>query len=166
MIKILQLAALTVVISVFFTGCVTMPTPASKVTGSYTSELKYESFDCSKLYVELDSLTKQESRLAVAQEQRRKTSQIQAFWTGYGPPDGIEAYRLAKVRGEKDAVRRAMEARKCDALTTPGTGPQADEPAGIIIGYRLVEGKKDASGNPVFIPIYADKPNKQVVSPE
>ncbi len=160
MIKKLQLAALVFAVSVFFAGCVTMPTPPSQIAGSYTSELKYESFDCSKLYAELDSLTRQEGRLAVAQEQWRKKSLRQAFWTGYGPSDGIEAYRLAKVRGEKDAVRRAMETKKCDALTAPGTEPQADGFGRRIIGYRSFKGMTDALGNPVFIPIYADEPKK------
>jgi len=160
MIRKLQLAALAVALSMFFTGCVTMPTPPSQITGTYTPEQKYESFDCSKLYGELDSLAKRESRLVVAQEQRRKASQTQAFWTGYGPPDGIEAYRLAKVRGEKDAVRRAMEAKKCDVSAKPGTEPQADVSGRRIIGYRSFKGMTDALGNPVFIPIYADEPKK------
>jgi len=160
MTKQLQLAVLLVALSAFFAGCVTMPTPPSQITGSYISELKYESFDCSKLYMELDSLARRESQFVIAQEQRRKTSQMQAFWTGYGQGDGIEAHRLARVRGEKEAVRRAMEAKKCYALTTPRTEPQVDASGRRIIGYRSVKGKMDARGNPVFIPIYADEPKK------
>jgi len=160
MTKQLQSAAPAVVLLMFLAGCVTMPTPPSQISGSYTSELKYESFDCPKLYVELDSLTRRESRLVIAQKQRRKESQIQAFWTGYGPPDGIEAHRLANVRGEIEAVRRIMAAKKCDASAAPGTEPKVESAGRRIIGYRSARGKKDARGNPVFIPIYAEEEKK------
>ena len=63
-------------------GCINMPTPASQITGSYTSSLRYEEFECSKLSVELDSLARRENQLVVAQEQRVKSSQMQAFWWG------------------------------------------------------------------------------------
>ena len=94
-------------------GCLNMPTPTSQITGSYTSGLKYENFDCQKLSVELNSLARRENQLAIAQEQRIKTSNAQAFWYGYGQGDGIEASELANVRGEKEAVRNAIEAKTC-----------------------------------------------------
>ena len=94
-------------------GCMNMPTQPSQITGSYTSSLKYDSFDCSRLAVELDSLTRRENSLVIAQEQRYKTSQMQAFWWGFGQGDGIEASELANVRGEKEAVRTAMEVKGC-----------------------------------------------------
>lgn len=96
-------------------GCMNMPTPSSQITGSYTSGLKYESFECPKLAVEADSLGRRENQLTVAQEQRIKTSQVQAFWWGMGQGDGIEASELANVRGEKEAVRTAMESKGCAA---------------------------------------------------
>ena len=108
-----RLAVLAVAALVFLAGCLNMPTPTSQITGSYTSGLRYESFDCSRLSVELDSLTRRENQLTVAQEQRVKTSQMQAFWWGFGQGDGIEASELANVRGEKEAVRSAMEAKGC-----------------------------------------------------
>jgi len=160
MARQLPLAALSVALSVLFSGCATMPTPPSQIAASYVSELQYENLDCSQLYVELDSLAARERQLVIAQEQRRKASQKQAFWTGYGPPDGIEAYRLAKVRGEKDAVRRVMQAKKCNVLAALGTEPEADTSGRRIIGYLSVTGKKDARGNPVFVPIYAAEPKK------
>jgi len=94
-------------------ACMNMPTPASQITGSYTSGLKYESLDCSRLSVELDSLARRENQLVIAQEQRTKTSQMQAFWWGFGQGDGVEASELANVRGEKEAVRSAMEVKGC-----------------------------------------------------
>lgn len=105
--------ALAVVMSAFFAGCMNMPTPTSQITGSYISGLRYESFDCSRLSVELDSLARRENQLTVAQEQRIKTSKMQAFWWGFGQGDGLEASELANVRGEKEAVRSAMEAKGC-----------------------------------------------------
>ena len=107
------LMASVAVAAVFLGGCMNMPTPASQVTGSYTSGLKYEGFPCNKLSAELDSLARRENQLVVAQEQRRKSSQVQAFWMGYGQGDGIEASELANVRGEKEAVRRAIESNEC-----------------------------------------------------
>lgn len=94
-------------------GCMNMPTPPAQITGAYTSGLRYENFDCSKLAAEVDSMARRENQLAAAQEQRVKTSQFQAFWWGFGQGDGIEASELANVRGEKEAVRKAMEAKGC-----------------------------------------------------
>lgn len=94
-------------------GCFNMPTPTSQITGSYASELRYADSDCSRLAAELDSLARRENQLVVAQEQRIKTSQIQAFWWGFGQGDGIEAAELANVRGEKEAIRRAIESKTC-----------------------------------------------------
>jgi len=94
-------------------GCANMPTPTSQITGSYTSGLKYEEYDCLRLSAELDSLARRENQLTIAQEQRIKTSKMQAFWLGYGTGDGIEASELANVRGEKEAVRSAMEKKGC-----------------------------------------------------
>jgi hypothetical protein len=97
----------------FLAGCLNMPTPPSQITSSYTSDFKYEKFDCARLSVELDSLARRENQLVVAQEQRIKTSQMQAFWWGFGQGDGVEASELANVRGEKEAVRKAMAAKGC-----------------------------------------------------
>lgn len=95
-------------------GCMNMPTPPSQITGSYTSDIKYENYDCSKLAVEINSLARRENQLSIAQQQRVKTSQVQAFWWGFGQGDGVEAAELANVRGEKEAVRKAMDAKHCD----------------------------------------------------
>ena len=100
--------------SIILAGCMNMPTPTAQITSSYTSGLKYEKFDCSRLGIELDSLARRENQLVIAQEQRIKTSQTQAFWWGYGQGDGVEASELANVRGEKEAVRKAMEVNGCE----------------------------------------------------
>lgn len=94
-------------------GCMNMPTQASQITGTYVSTAKYEHFDCTRLTAELDSLSRRESQLVAAQKQRRKTSEVQAFWWGFGQGDGIEASELANVRGEIEAVRKVMGIKGC-----------------------------------------------------
>lgn len=94
-----------------------MPTSPAQITGAYVSPLKYEGFDCSKLSAELSSLSRRENQLVTAQNQRIKTSETQAFWYGYGQGDGIEASELANVRGEREAVRTAMETKSCKSTS-------------------------------------------------
>lgn len=100
-------------IACFLSACMNMPTPTAQITGSYTSSLKYDGFECPKLAAELGSLARRENQLVVAQEQRIKSSNMQAFWWGYGQGDGLEASELANVRGEKEAVRTALQAKRC-----------------------------------------------------
>jgi hypothetical protein len=108
--KFVLLATISIVL---LSACMNMPTPPSQITSSYTSGLRYENFDCSTLSAEMDSLARRENQLIVAQEQRIKTSEVQAFWWGYGQGDGVEASELANVKGEKEAVRTAMEKKNC-----------------------------------------------------
>jgi hypothetical protein len=56
-----------------------MPTPVSQITGAYVSELKYEQHTCAQLVAELGSLARRENQLVTAQEQRVKSSGVQAF---------------------------------------------------------------------------------------
>ena len=109
----MTLLVVVAIAPISLTGCLNMPTPTSQITGSYTSGLKYETFDCSKLSAELSSLARRENQLRYAQEQRIRSSEIQAFWWGFGQGDGIEASELANVRGEKEAVRYAIDAKGC-----------------------------------------------------
>jgi len=72
------------------------------------------SYTCEQLAVELNALARRENALVAAQQQRRKSGKVQAFWLGFGTGDGIEAAELATVRGEKEAVRKAMEKKGCE----------------------------------------------------
>ena len=94
-------------------GCTNMPTPPSQITGAYTSGLEYDDYDCNTLAKELSSLARRENQLVIAQEQRIKSSEKQAFWFGYGQGDGIEAAELANVKGEAEAVRKAIDVKDC-----------------------------------------------------
>lgn len=108
-----NLAILAVVTIIPLTGCMNMPTNPAQITGAYVSGIKYENFDCTRLSTELGSLSRRENQLVSAQQQRIKTSETQAFWYGYGQGDGIEASELANVRGEREAVRSALDAKAC-----------------------------------------------------
>lgn len=99
--------------AILLSGCMNMPTNPSQIAGAYTSELPYRELDCSRLSIELNALARRENQLVIAQEQRIKSSGVQAFWYGVGHGDGIEASELANVRGQAEAVRRAMDFKRC-----------------------------------------------------
>ena len=122
-----RLVGFALIASTLLAGCMNMPTPPSQITGSYTSSMKYESFDCEHLAAELNSLARRENQLVVSQEQRIKTSEVQAFWWGVGQGDGIEAAELASVRGDKEAARTAMDAKRCSSVSAsePSTAPSS-----------------------------------------
>ena len=102
-----------------------MPTPPAQITGAYVSGFRYEGYTCPQLAAEEDSLARRENELVAAQEQRIKSSQVQAFWLGYGQGDGLEAGELADVRGEKEAVRKTMEDKGClQVPVAQGASPQ------------------------------------------
>ena len=107
--------ALSVLILLLVSGCVypNMATPSSQIAPAYISSAKYSLFDCHQLQTELDSISRRESVLVVAQEQRVKNSEKQATWFGYGQGDGVKATELANVKGEKEAVRKALALKSC-----------------------------------------------------
>lgn len=109
----MKLLILTLVSVSLLSACANMPTPTSQITPAYTSDLAYEQYKCDRLAIEQNALARRENQLVIAQEQRVKSSKVQAFWLGYGQGDGVEASELAKVRGESEAVRKAMEVKKC-----------------------------------------------------
>ncbi|SHK62464.1 hypothetical protein SAMN02745216_03774 [Desulfatibacillum alkenivorans DSM 16219] len=111
--------AIGIALSGSLIGCLNMPTPPSQITGSYTSGLNYKDFSCEELAAEEASLARRENQLVTAQEQRIKSSKVQAFWWGVGEGDGVEASELANVRGEKEAVRKAIEAKGCKNSNSP-----------------------------------------------
>jgi hypothetical protein len=124
--KLGSIGALTCV-AILVSGCLNMPTPPVQITGSYQSTLQYEQFDCNRLTAEADSLSRREAQLAAAQEQRVRTSQMQAFWWGFGQGDGVEATELANVRGQREAVRTALQNKGCstgEPTPQPQSAPQ------------------------------------------
>lgn len=107
--------------TVALAGCFNMPTKPAGITGSYVSSLKFTSYSCPQLGVESASLARRENELVTAQEARVKSSQMQAFWLGFGQGDGVEAAELANVRGEKEAVHKAMDEKQCGTGTAVST---------------------------------------------
>lgn len=97
----------------FLSGCLNMPTEPAQITGAYVSPTKYANLTCPQLETELTALSRRESELVLAQQERYKTSQMQAFWYGYGQGDGLEASELANVRGDKEAVKEEMDKNTC-----------------------------------------------------
>ena len=110
MTHIRRYATMGILLALATSGCMNMPTPAAQITGVYTSGLNYKDFGCEALVAEEAALARRENALIIAQEQRVKSSQIQAFFWGFGAGDGIEASELANVRGQKESVRVAIEA--------------------------------------------------------
>ena len=100
----------------FMQGCFNMPSRPAQISAAHVSDVKYENYTCQQLAAEYNSLSRRESQLVTAQEERHSSSQMQAFWLGFGEGDGIEASELALVRGEKEAVLRMMEKKGCNEL--------------------------------------------------
>ena len=126
--------AVAALAAVAVTGCMNLATKPSEITGSYTSDLRYQQYTCDQLGHEVNSLARRENQLVTAQEQRRKSGKVQAFWLGYGTGDGIEAAELANVRGEKEAVRRAFDMKSCGVQTAAATPASAAETANHTSG--------------------------------
>jgi hypothetical protein len=102
-----------------------MPTPPSQITPAYTSSIAYDEYDCETLAKEMNNLSRRENALVAAQRQRINSSETQAFWFGYGQGDGIEAAELANVRGEKAAIRDAMQLKDCRIPSDQGSDSDA-----------------------------------------
>ncbi len=129
-------------------GCFNLATRPEQITGSYSSPLKYTSYECKALAVESASLARRENQLRTAQEHRRKSDKVQAFWLGFGTGDGIEASELANVRGDSEAVRQAMSLKGCrpeDPVSvgaTPDATPSPRPPSdaqGCVSCQRIID---------------------------
>jgi len=101
--------------SLLLSGCINMSTPTAQVAPAQRSGVQYEDYNCARLVDELGALAKREVQLAAAHEKRVKASSAQALLVGVGQGDGAEADALANVRGDKEAVRKAMIAKQCGA---------------------------------------------------
>lgn len=78
---------ISLILVLFTGGCFNLATAPSQISGAYVSDVKYNHYSCDELAVELSSLARRENQLVTAQEQRRSSSQMQAFWLGYGHGD-------------------------------------------------------------------------------
>ena len=58
-----------------------------------------------------------ENTLIFAQNQRIKTSKVQAFWWGFGQGDSVAAPELADVKERLVAVNENIKHKKCSSMT-------------------------------------------------
>ena len=106
-------------------GCMNMPTDTAQITGSYVSPLRYSNSTCKDLLDEQAAMAQRENRLVSAQNQRIKSSQMQAFWWGFGQGDGIEAAEIASIRGEREAISAAISKKSCGVEQVAAPAPIA-----------------------------------------
>jgi hypothetical protein len=104
---ILGLIALSMV------SCMNMPTPSSAVSTPHASTEPYEYLDCPHLATEYERSNRTEKELTLAQEKRVSASVGHSLFYGWGRGDGMETVELAKVRGERDALRRTQSQKGC-----------------------------------------------------
>ena len=96
-------------------GCFNLATKPSEISAAYVPASQYASYDCNQLSVELRNLARRKNDLTAAQEGRRQSSKVQAFWLGFGNGDGVEAPELANVKGEILAVQKQSDLKGCSA---------------------------------------------------
>ena len=113
----------TILFFIFITGCSNMPTPQLKtmsndgltpsLDGSYNTGLKYESYDCQKLYNEISSLNDRENQLVIAIENNMLSGRWYRLKNGLISGYGIITSKLNIVRAEKEVARNIFERKEC-----------------------------------------------------
>ncbi len=98
-------------------GCFNLATKPAEISAAYVPSSQYASYDCHQLSVELTNLARHKNDLIAAQESRRHSSKVQAFWLGFGNGDGVEAPELANVKGEIFAVQKQSDLKSCPATS-------------------------------------------------
>jgi hypothetical protein len=108
-------ASIVCVLAVSVAGCFNLGTKPSEITPAYVPASQYAGYDCNRLSVELADLSRRQSELVSAQEQRRESNKVQAFWVGIGNGDGVGASELANVKGSILAVQKEQAIKGCPA---------------------------------------------------
>ncbi len=105
------------VLGLALTGC---NTTSTQVQPEYVSSFKYDKKSCAKLKDELYIVERSASAMAgkvdsKADSQDTKLAFGWLFWPSYFAIDGneLEVKKLAKVKGEYNALREAMKSKKC-----------------------------------------------------
>lgn len=104
-----------ILISVIVAGCQTnQPTSPENITPIYSAPDEFSGSSCSELRETLADINSKEPALVKAQTERRDRSVWKSFWsTGVGDGDNSIAYDIAKIRGQRDAIQKAMTRKKC-----------------------------------------------------
>lgn len=108
-------ASLVCILAASVAGCFNLGTKPSEITPAYVPASQYENYDCNHLSIELADLSRRQSELVSAQEQRRQSNKVQAFWVGFGNGDGVGASELANVKGSMLAVQKEQALKSCPA---------------------------------------------------
>ena len=111
---IVRVSAIAIATSLI-AGCFNLATKPAEISAAYVPASQYTSYDCHQLSVELTNLARHKNDLIAAQDSRRHSSKVQAFWLGFGNGDGVEAPELANVKGEILAVQKQSDLKSCPA---------------------------------------------------
>lgn len=97
-------------------------TTSSQVKADYISPFKYDAKSCSELKKELTKVEQKATRVASNVDSIKETQDAKLaigwlFWPSYLIIDDnkAEAKELSKIRGEFDALKSAINSKKCDA---------------------------------------------------
>lgn len=105
-------------------GCFNLGTKPSEITPAFVPASQYQNESCQQLDVDRGALYRRESLLTTAQDQRRHSNKVQAFWVGFGNGDGVGAGELAQVKGEILAVEKERSTKGCGGAVVYGAGGQ------------------------------------------
>lgn len=108
-LRVLPVCLLAVSIS----GCFNLGSKPSEITPAYVPATQYQSYSCKQLSVEMADLARRQNELVTAQDQRRHSNKVQAFWVGFGSGDGVAAGELADVKGSMLAVQKEESLKGC-----------------------------------------------------
>ncbi|HJP99112.1 MAG TPA: hypothetical protein VJ862_11165 [Rhodanobacteraceae bacterium] len=113
------------ILAVALGGCFNLGTKPSEIAPAYVPATAYQGYDCEHLAIELADLSRRDNELTSAQQQRRESNKVQAFWVGFGNGDGVAANELAYIKGAVLAVQKEEALKRCgsNSIYTPGYVP-------------------------------------------
>lgn len=94
-------------------GCFNLGTKSSEITPAFVPASQYQNESCRQLDIDRTSLYQRQSLLTTAQDQRRSSNKLQAFWVGFGNGDGVGASELAQVKGQILAIEKERNVKGC-----------------------------------------------------
>lgn len=101
-----------IILFLLLEGC-NMATSSSQITVPNFPTSKYEQLSCSSLKAEMNELEIQIQKFNLEQDSRLRDSVGHTLLYGWGTGDGMDTIELVKLKGEKNAVIRVYEAKRC-----------------------------------------------------
>lgn len=116
-------------------GCAKAP---ESITASYVSEVGYLNWTCEQLAMEVTRMSAAYSTAAQQQEKARTNDVVGVILIGL-PVSSMSgdniAPEIARLKGEQEAVRKAMISKQCAPETIPEAAPPptkvAQKPSGV-----------------------------------